>query len=160
MKELPSMNEDVQINPIREILQSKDFFILLAGVGLLIVMVAPIPTIIMDILLALSFTVAFLVMLVTVYTVKPVHFSVFPTILLGATLYRLCLNIATTRMILLHGGDGTFQAGRIIETFGRLVVGNNAVVGIIVFIILVTINFVVITKGSGRIAEVSARFTW
>ena len=153
------MREDIQINPLREILQSKDFFILMAGVGLLIVMVAPIPTILMDILLALSFTISFLVMLVTIYTVKPVHFSVFPTILLGATLYRLCLNIATTRMILLHGAEGKYQAGAIIETFGELVVGGNVVVGIIVFIILVTINFVVITKGSGRIAEVSARFT-
>ena len=87
------MRENIQINPLREILQSKDFFILMAGVGLLIVMVAPIPTILMDILLALSFTIAFLVMLVTIYTVKPVHFSVFPTILLGTTLFRLCLNI-------------------------------------------------------------------
>ncbi|MBM75737.1 MAG: hypothetical protein CMK59_10080 [Proteobacteria bacterium] len=153
------MEDEKQENLLTSILSSKDLLVLVAGVGLLIVMIAPIPTILMDILLALSFSLAVLVMLVTIYTVNPVDFSVFPTILLGTTLFRLCLNVATTRMILLNTGDGTYQAGQIIETFGRLVVGNNVVVGIVVFTILVIINYIVITKGSGRIAEVSARFT-
>lgn len=121
-------------------------------------MIAPVPTIIMDLLLTFSFTLALLVLLVTIYVKNPVDLSVFPMVLLGTTLYRLSLNVATTRLILMTDG-GDFQAGKIIETFGRIVVGDNAVVGIVVFVILVTINFVVITKGAGRIAEVAARFT-
>ena len=121
-------------------------------------MIAPVPTIIMDLLLTFSFTLALLVLLVTIYVKNPVDLSVFPMVLLGTTLYRLSLNVATTRLILMTDG-GDFQAGKIIETFGRIVVGDNAVVGIVVFVILVTINFVVITKGAGRSAEVAARFT-
>ena len=136
----------------------KEAFMVLGGVGLTIV-VAPLPSLLMDLFLAISFAIALLVLLVTLYVRKPVDFSAFPVILLSTTLYRLSLNVATTRLILLNGGEGDGQAGKIIQTFGELVVGNNPVVGIVVFIILVTINFVVITKGAGRVAEVAARFT-
>ena len=152
--------------PIMKLLQQKDFLIVLGGVGLILVMIAPIPTILLDMLLATSFSIALLVLLVTFFVSKPVDFSVFPVVLLGTTLYRLSLNVATTRVILLHGAEGAgagdasfYQAGYIIGTFGGLVVGGEPVVGLVVFIILVTINFVVITKGAGRVAEVAARFT-
>ena len=137
----------------------KEAFMVLGGVGLILIVVAPLPSLLMDLFLAISFAIALLVLLVTLYVRKPVDFSAFPVILLSTTLYRLSLNVATTRLILLNGGEGDGQAGKIIQTFGELVVGNNPVVGIVVFIILVTINFVVITKGAGRVAEVAARFT-
>ncbi len=131
-----------------------------AGIfGLLIIMVVPLPTPVMDMLLALSLSLGILTMLVTFYVTKPVQFSVFPTILLITTLFRLSLNVATTRLILLHGAEGPEAAGSIIQAFGNVVVGGNVAVGLVVFIILVIINFMVITKGAGRIAEVSARFT-
>ncbi len=131
-----------------------------AGIfGLLAIMVVPLPTAVMDMLLALSISLSILTMLVTFYVTKPVQFSVFPTILLITTLFRLSLNVATTRLILLHGAEGPQAAGSIIQAFGNVVVGGNVAVGLVVFIILVIINFMVITKGAGRIAEVSARFT-
>ena len=128
-------------------------------VGLLMLMVLPIPTFVLDALLALNITLGMTVLVVSLYIKQPLEFSSFPAMLLVATLFRLTLNIASTRLILLKGADGQAAAGQIIETFGNFVVGGNYVVGIIVFIILVIINFVVITKGSGRIAEVGARFT-
>lgn len=130
-----------------------------AVVGLLLLMVLPIPTFLLDILLALNVALAMTVLVVSLYMKQALDFSSFPAMLLVATLFRLTLNIASTRIILLNGGDGEAAAGQIIATFGNFVVGGNYVVGIIVFIILVIINFVVITKGSGRIAEVGARFT-
>ena len=131
-----------------------------AGIfGLLAIMVVPLPTPVMDMLLALSLSLGILTMLVTFYVTKPVQFSVFPTILLITTLFRLSLNVATTRLILLHGAEGPQAAGSVIQAFGNVVVGGNVAVGLVVFIILVIINFMVITKGAGRIAEVSARFT-
>ncbi len=130
-----------------------------AVVGLLLLMVLPIPTFLLDILLALNIALAMTVLVVSLYMKQPLEFSSFPAMLLVATLFRLTLNIASTRLILLKGGDGPEAAGSIIATFGNFVVGGNYVVGIIVFVILVIINFVVITKGSGRIAEVGARFT-
>ncbi len=130
-----------------------------AVVGLLLLMVLPIPTFLLDILLALNIALAMTVLVVSLYMKQPLEFSSFPAMLLVATLFRLTLNIASTRLILLKGGEGPDAAGDIIATFGDFVVGGNYVVGIIVFIILVIINFVVITKGSGRIAEVGARFT-
>ena len=145
-------------NFFKDITKNKDLFLIMAGIGVLLIMIAPIPPLLMDFLLATSFAMALLVLLVTIYVKNPPDLSIFPMLLLGTTLYRLSLNVATTRLILLSEG-GEFQAGKIIETFGRLVVGDNAVVGIVVFVILVTINFVVITKGAGRIAEVAARFT-
>jgi len=138
----------------------KGNIIFIAGVvGLILLMVLPIPTIFLDLLLAVNLAIALTVLVVSLYMTKPLEFSAFPALLLVTTLFRLTLNIASTRLILLKGGGGPEAAGQIINTFGNFVVGGNYVVGIIVFIILVIINFVVITKGSGRIAEVGARFT-
>jgi len=127
-------------------------------VGILMMMVLPIPPIMMDLFLAISITLALVVLLTTMYLTRPLQFSVFPSILLVMTLYRLSLNIATTRLILINGHTGPKAAGSVIMSFGQFVVGGNYVVGIIVFLILVIINFIVITKGAGRIAEVAARF--
>ena len=117
--------------------------------GLLGIMVVPLPPVLLDMLLAGSICLALLLFLGALYARKAVEFSVFPTLLLVATVYRLALNVASTRLILLHGSNGSAAAGRIIETFGQFVVGGNFVVGAVVFTILVLINFVVITKGSG-----------
>jgi len=136
-----------------------DIGISLGVVGVLMVMIIPLPTTMIDILLALNITLSVLILLLTLYAVRPLDFSVFPTLLLITTLFRLSLNIASTRLILLNGHAGSAAAGKIIKSFGSFVVGGNATVGLVVFVILVVINFVVITKGSGRIAEVAARFT-
>jgi flagellar biosynthesis protein FlhA len=134
----------------------------LLAVGVLIVlmiMIVPLPTAIMDVLLALNITIGLLILLNSIYVMKPLDFSIFPSLLLLTTLFRLALNVATTRLILLHGQEGPAAAGHVIEGFGQFVVGGNTVVGLIIFLILVLINFIVITKGSTRIAEVAARFT-
>jgi len=123
------------------------------------IMIMPLPPIALDLLLVTSISVALLVFLLTVYAKRPIEFSVFPTLLLVTTVFRLALNVASTRLILLNGGEGDAAAGKVIDSFGRVVVGGNYVVGLVVFIILVVINFVVITKGAGRVAEVAARFT-
>ena len=130
-----------------------------AVVAVLMVMVIPLPPLLLDILLSCSFTISLLVMLTSLYITHPLEFSTFPSVLLLTTLFRLSLNIASTRLILLHGNEGIEAAGVVIKSFGQFVVGGNFVVGFIIFAILVIINFVVITKGSGRIAEVAARFT-
>ncbi|MCF8058700.1 MAG: flagellar biosynthesis protein FlhA [Bacteriovoracaceae bacterium] len=136
---------------------------LMVAIGLLLVlsvMIVPIPPMLLDLLLALTLSLSIVILLVSVYTKKPLDFSTFPSILLVMTLFRLSLNVASTRNILLRGGgEGTEAAGEIIRSFGEFVVEGNYVVGIIVFIILVIINFMVITKGAGRVAEVAARFT-
>ena len=127
---------------------------------ILCVMVIPIHPVVLDLFLSLVLSFSLIVLLVSIYSRKPLDFSTFPTVLLLTTLFRLSLNVASTRNILLRGSsDGTSAAGQIIRSFGEFVVEGNYVVGIIVFIILVIINFVVITKGSGRVAEVAARFT-
>jgi len=126
--------------------------------GILLVLLVPLPTWLVDILLALSITISVLILLVSLFIQKPLDFSSFPTILLIATLMRLSLNLATTRLILSHGHEGIHAAGEVVRAFGGLLMGGNFVIGVIVFAILVIVNFVVITKGSGRIAEVSARF--
>ncbi|MDP8221952.1 MAG: flagellar biosynthesis protein FlhA [Candidatus Lernaella stagnicola] len=136
-----------------------DLIMPLGLVLIVVVMVIPIPVFFMDFLLTTSIFLGLLIMLVSLYIERPLDFSSFPTILLMATLFRLALNVATTRLILLHGSEGTDAAGKVIQAFGQFVVGGNYVVGIIVFIVLVIINFVVITKGATRIAEVTARFT-
>lgn len=130
------------------------------GVFLIItVMIFPVPVGMLDFLLSLSITFSILILLNTLFIVKPLEFSTFPTVLLIAAVFRLSLNIATTRTILSNGHNGTDAAGHVIEAFGTMVSGNNVVIGVIVFLILTIINFVVITKGSGRVAEVSARFS-
>lgn len=135
----------------------------LAAVGILMilaVMIVPVHPFILDLLLALSLATAVMIMLVALYSKKPLDFSTFPSVLLISTLFRLSLNVASTRNILIHGpSDGTAAAGELIKSFGEFVVEGNFVVGIIVFIILVIINFMVVTKGAGRVAEVAARFT-
>ncbi|MGB0646649.1 MAG: FHIPEP family type III secretion protein, partial [Bradymonadia bacterium] len=148
------------MNLIFSKLQANASLIFTVGVvGLLMLMVLPIPTFVLDGLLALNITLGMTVLVVSLYIKEPLEFSSFPAMLLIATLFRLTLNIASTRLILIKGAEGQGAAGQIIETFGNFVVGGNYVVGIIIFVILVIINFVVITKGSGRIAEVGARFT-
>jgi len=133
---------------------------LAAGVlGILLIMMVPLPLWLMDVLLALNIGVGLLILLTSIYVLRPMDFSIFPALLLLTTLFRLSLNVATTRLILLHGQEGSSAAGHVIEGFGHFVVGGNTIVGLIIFIILVLINFVVITKGSTRIAEVAARFT-
>ena len=128
-------------------------------IGLLLVMLIPFPSFLLDLFLSFSITLALLILLVTMHAGRPVEFSVFPSVLLLTTLFRLALNIASTRAILLHGNTGPAAAGEVIRVFGEFVVGGNYAVGIVVFSILVIINFVVITKGATRIAEVAARFT-
>ncbi len=135
---------------------------LLIAVGLLMVlavMIIPLPPILLDMALTLSLAIGILILLISIYIQKALEFSVFPSLLLMTTLFRLGLNVATTRLVLSHGHEGPKAAGEVIEAFGHFVVGNNYVIGLIVFVILVVINFIVITKGSGRVAEVAARFT-
>ncbi|MBD8494714.1 flagellar biosynthesis protein FlhA [Pseudomonas syringae] len=127
--------------------------------ALLAMMMLPIPPFLLDVFFTFNIALSIVVLLVCVYALRPLDFSVFPTILLVATLLRLALNVASTRVVMLHGQDGHDAAGKVIQAFGEVVIGGNYVVGIVVFAILMIINFVVITKGAGRISEVSARFT-
>ncbi|RJP76359.1 MAG: flagellar biosynthesis protein FlhA [Desulfobacteraceae bacterium] len=136
-----------------------DMAMVVTVIGILCAMLLPLPPVILDLLLALNITIAIIVLITTMYTVSPLDFSIFPSVLLILTLFRLSLNVASTRLILLHGSEGSLAAGAIIKSFGSFVVGGNYVIGMIIFVILVLINFIVITKGSGRIAEVAARFT-
>src|SRR4051812_46304581 len=131
----------------------------LGVVGIVVLLILPIPAFLLDLLLAISITSAVLILMTSLLIKKPLEFTGFPMVLLVTTLYRLALNIASTRLILGHGHEGTSGAGHIIEAFGKLMMGSNFIIGIVVFAILVIVNFVVITKGSGRIAEVAARFT-
>lgn len=139
--------------------ESSDIAMVIAMVAILMAMILPLPAILLDFLLALNITMSVIVLITTMYTKEPLDFAIFPSLLLVLTLFRLALNIGTTRMILLHGSEGPLAAGAIIMSFGNFVVGGNYVVGAIIFIILVLINFMVITKGASRIAEVAARFT-
>lgn len=139
--------------------KNSDMALGLLVLGIVIVMIVPIPSFIMDLMLSFSITFSIVIMLVSMYILKPIEFSVFPSVLLVVTLARLSINVATTRLILLKGHEGSDAAGKVIKAFGNFVVGGNYAVGIIIFVILVIINFVVITKGAGRIAEVAARFT-
>ncbi|CAO4165050.1 flagellar biosynthesis protein FlhA [Methylorubrum aminovorans] len=136
-----------------------DLFFATAVMGILVVLIFPLPAFLLDLLLAVSIILSVLIMMTGLFIDNPLEFTVFPTLLLVATLLRLALNLASTRLILGHGHEGTAAAGHVIEAFGHFVMGGNFVIGIIVFAILIIVNFVVITKGSGRIAEVAARFT-
>jgi flagellar biosynthesis protein FlhA len=126
---------------------------------ILVVLIMPLPSVVLDLFLAISITMSILILMTALFIQTPLEFSSFPTVLLISTMLRLSLNMASTRLILSHGHEGTAAAGHVIEAFGNFVMGGNFVIGIIVFAILVIVNFVVITKGSGRIAEVAARFT-
>lgn len=136
-----------------------DLLIAITLMAILGVMLVKLPPFLLDIALTLSLTSSILILLVSLYTKKALDFSVFPSLLLLSTLFRLSLNVATTRIVLSDGHTGASAAGSVIHAFGSFVVGDNYVIGLIVFVILVVINFVVITKGSGRVAEVAARFT-
>jgi len=139
---------------IKQIARQKDLIIVLGVIGILLVMVIPMPTFLMDILLSLNLCLALIILLVSMYTKEALEFSVFPSLLLVVTLFRLSLNVATTRLILSQA-----DAGEVVQVFGTFVTSGNMVVGAIIFLIIVLIQFIVITKGAGRIAEVAARFT-
>ena len=139
--------------------KNSDIYMAIVLIGILSLMIVPLPAFLLDVFLAANITIALAILLVCLYTSQPLDFSVFPSVLLVTTLFRLSLNIASTRLILLHGNEGAESAGSVIKAFGQFVVGGNYVVGAVIFLILVIINFVVITKGAGRVAEVAARFT-
>ena len=139
--------------------QRSDISLALGVVCILIVLFLPMPAWLLDFSLAISITFSVMVLMTSLFIVRPLDFNSFPTILLMATMLRLALNVASTRLILSNGHEGTGAAGKVIETFGTFVMGGNFVIGIIVFIVLLIVNFMVITKGSGRIAEVAARFS-
>ncbi len=143
----------------RATLLRSDVLVAVGLVSILMLMILPVPPMLLDIFLSLNITVALLILIISLYTNKALDFAIFPTILLITTLFRLSLNVASTRLILLRGDEGPSAAGSVIQSFGQFVVGGNYVVGIVIFVILVTINFMVITKGAGRVAEVGARFT-
>lgn len=147
-------------NFLNRLARNSDLALALGLVGILAVMVIPMPAFLLDLFLSMGIAMSLVLLLTSVYAVRALDFSIFPSLLLITTLYRLSLNVATTRVILLHGADqGTAAAGEVIRAFGEFVVGGNYAVGIVIFIILVIINFIVITKGAGRVAEVAARFT-
>ena len=128
-------------------------------IALLGMIILPLPPILLDVLFTFNIVLSLIVILVAVTAKRPLDFSVFPTVILGTTLMRLALNVASTRVVLLNGHEGTHAAGQVIESFGNVVIGGNFVVGLVVFVILMIINFIVVTKGAERISEVSARFT-
>lgn len=140
-------------------LRQGDIALAMGVIGILVVLILPMPKLLLDVLLAVSITFSVMVLLTSLFVERPLHFSSFPTILLITTMLRLALNLASTRLILASGHEGTAAGGRMIEAFGGFIMQGNFVIGLIVFAILVIVNFVVITKGSGRIAEVSARFS-
>lgn len=139
--------------------RTADIFVFVGVVGLLSIMIVPLPSFMLDILLSTNIAFSLVILLVALTTRSILEFNLFPTILLLATLFRLSLNVASTRLILLHGQNGTVAAGHVIESFGRFVIGGSYAVGLVIFLIFVVINFVVVTRGAGRIAEVAARFT-
>jgi flagellar biosynthesis protein FlhA len=143
---------------IGTILKRGDLALAFGILTILVVLILPLPAIVLDLFLAISITLSILILMTSLFIQAPLEFSSFPTILLISTMLRLSLNLASTRLILSRGHEGTDAAGHVIEAFGNFVMGGNFVIGIIVFAILVIVNFVVITKGSGRIAEVAARF--
>ncbi len=157
--ELTNVQDRLANLPIKQLIYRSDIIAALGLVSILMIMIIPLPSIVLDLFLSMNITIALLILIVSLYTVKAIDFSIFPSILLTTTLFRLSLNVASTRLILLHGDEGPGAAGSVIQSFGQFVVGGNYVVGIVIFSILVLINFMVITKGAGRVAEVAARFT-
>ena len=153
---LPSYNN---INDLSLLLRRKDILFGCAIIFTLTVMIFPIPSILLDLLLALSISIAIIVLMTVIFIDNALELSIFPVILLTTTVFRLSLNLASTRLILQNGYMGTDAAGDIIDTFSGFIMGNNFVIGIVIFCILILVNFLVITKGSVRIAEVTARFS-
>jgi len=145
---------------IERITKNSDLFMAIGLMAIMAVMIIPMPRFLLDLLLSVEIALSIILLLTSVYATRALDFSIFPSLLLITTLFRLSLNVATTRLILLHGSEeGTSAAGDVIRSFGEFVVGGNYAVGVVIFIILVIINFIVITKGAGRVAEVAARFT-
>ncbi|WP_413582618.1 flagellar biosynthesis protein FlhA [Bdellovibrio sp. HCB288] len=154
------MNDVFQfLKRFEKITKNTDLFIAFGILAILAVMIIPLPPAILDITLTFSLAISILILLVSIYTERALDFTSFPSLLLMTTLFRLSLNVATTRLILTHGHEGEQAAGHVIASFANFVVGGNYVIGFIMFAILIVINFMVITKGSGRVAEVAARFT-
>jgi flagellar biosynthesis protein FlhA len=143
---------------LQKLFNRPDLFLAIGVMGILVVLIFPLPSLLLDLLLALSIILSVLVLMTALFIEEPLEFSAFPTVLLIVTMFRLALNMASTRLILQHGHEGGAAAGHVIEAFANFVMGGNFVIGVIVFTILIIVNFVVITKGSGRIAEVAARF--
>src|SRR6516225_6570345 len=148
----------LQLSDLGDLLKRGDIALAVGVMTILVVLILPLPPTLLDLSLAFSIIFAVLILMTALFIQAPLEFSSFPTVLLIATMLRLALNLASTRLILAHGHEGTAAAGHVIEAFGNFVMGGNFIIGIIVFTILVIVNFVVITKGSGRIAEVAARF--
>src|SRR5271163_1195316 len=136
-----------------------EWIVPIAAVSLVFVMLVPLPSIVLDLLLATSFAASVLVLLSALQILRPSQFSVFPSLLLLLTLFRLSLNLASSRRILLHGNEGVGAAGKVIEAFGSFVVGGNYVVGFVIFLTLIAIQYIVVAHGAVRTAEVTARFT-
>jgi flagellar biosynthesis protein FlhA len=147
-----------RLSDLGSLLRRSDIGLAVGMMAILVVLILPLPSLLLDFALAISITFSVLILMTSLFIQTPLEFSAFPTVLLIATMLRLSLNLASTRLILSHGHEGPDAAGHVIEAFGRFVMSGNFVIGIIVFTILVIVNFVVITKGSGRIAEVAARF--
>jgi len=157
--ELAAARQLVTRDNLRGLTRRSDVMAAFGLVAILFVMIIPVPPLLLDFFLAINISIALLILIISIYTVKATEFSIFPAVLLTTTLFRLALNVASTRLILLHGDQGPDAAGHIIQAFGQFVIGGNYVVGVVIFAILVLINFMVITKGAGRVAEVAARFT-
>ena len=155
----PASGFDFSPAGIFDFIKKSDMALALGIMAILVVLILPLPTWLLDISLAFSLGFSILILMTAVFIRKPLEFSSFPAVLLITTMMRLALNLASTRLILAHGNTGTAAAGYVIQAFGKLIMQGNFVIGLIVFSILVVVNFVVITKGSGRIAEVAARFT-
>lgn len=154
------MNEKSGKSGLLALAKNGEIFFAIGLIGILVLMIVPLPPFLVDIFLTLSIAASIILLLTATYARRVLDFSIFPAVLLTITLFRLALSVASTRLVLLHGPEqGTAAAGTIIKSFGEFVVGGNYAVGLVIFIILVIINFVVITKGAGRVAEVAARFT-
>src|SRR3954463_14824408 len=155
----------LQANPqgafdaVRDYLKNGEVALAIGIMAILVVLLLPLPAWLLDLSLSFSLTFAIVILMTSIFIRKPLEFSSFPTVLLIATMLRVALNLASTRLILARGNEGTAAAGHVLEAFGHFVLGGNFVIGVIVVAILIIVNFVVITKGSGRIAEVAARFT-
>lgn len=157
--ELTSQRNIFSRQHLTELLHRSDVMAAFGLIAILMIMIIPLPSLLLDLFLSMNITIALLILIISLYTIKATDFSIFPAVLLATTLFRLSLNVASTRLILLQGDQGPSAAGSVIQSFGQFVVGGNYVVGLVIFIILVLINFMVITKGAGRVAEVAARFT-
>src|SRR5499427_4092584 len=147
------------LNAVRDYLKNGEIALAIGILAILVVLLIPLPAWLLDVSLSFSITFAILILMTSIFIRKPLEFSSFPTVLLISTMLRVALNLASTRLILSHGNEGTDAAGQVIQAFGRLITQGNFVIGIIIFAILIIVNFIVITKGAGRIAEVAARFT-